>query len=68
MVNIVVNALIAGVLGAIAIYVAWGVCDAMLGTVTDPLLIVLIPLIPVSIGIVTIVGMFLLLTKIQAAV
>jgi hypothetical protein len=65
MVNVVVNALISGILGAIAIYVAWSITDTLSGCVTDPLLLVLIPLIPISIGIVTIVGMFMLLTKIQ---
>jgi hypothetical protein len=65
MVNVVVNALISGILGAIAIYVAWSITDTLSGSVTDPLLLVLIPLIPISIGIVTIVGMFMLLTKIQ---
>lgn len=64
MTNIVINALVAGLLGAIAITACqqmitaqdttgWGMTGTMFG------------LIPTVVGIVTIVGMFVLLTKVR---
>jgi len=64
MVSTIVNALIAGILGAIAIVVVSEIVDQF--ELSDPILAVIVPIIPVVIGVVVIVGMFMLLTQMKA--
>lgn len=64
MVGTIINALVAGILGSIAIVIVSEIVDSF--TLTDPILSVIVPIIPVVIGVVVIVGMFMLLTRLQS--
>lgn len=64
MVTTIINCLIAGILGALAIVIVSEIVDSFV--ITDPILTVIVPIIPVVIGVVVIVSMFMLLTRIQA--
>lgn len=64
MVTTIVNCLVAGILGALAIVIVSEIVESFM--LTDPILAVIVPIIPVVIGVVVIVGMFMLLTRLQA--
>ena len=64
MVTTIINCLVAGILGALAIVIVSEIVDQF--ELTDPILAVIVPIIPVVIGVVVIVGMFMLLTRLQA--
>lgn len=64
MVTTIINCLVAGILGALAIVIVSEIVDSF--ALTDPILAVIVPIIPVVIGVVVIVGMFMLLTRLQA--
>jgi len=63
-VTTIINCLVAGILGALAIVIVSEIVDQF--ELTDPILAVIVPIIPVVIGVVVIVGMFMLLTRLQA--
>ena len=65
MVTTIINCLVAGILGALAIVIVANIVEEMV--VEDPILLVIMPIIPVVIGVVVIVGMFMLLTRLQGA-
>lgn len=64
MVTTIINCLVAGILGALAIVIVSEIVDSFV--MTDPILLVIVPIIPVVIGVVVIVSMFMLLTRLQA--
>ena len=67
MVNTVINALIAGILGAISISVTHTIVSGENTTNWSPATQSMFGLIPTVVGIVVIVGMFVLLSQIRGA-
>ncbi len=67
MTNTIINALVAGLLGAIAIAVSMKIIMGQDTSGWDTATITMFILIPTVIGIVVIVGLFMLLTKVRGA-
>ena len=67
MVTTVINVLVAGILGAIAIVIVHNVVSAQNLDAMDPALSAIMEIIPMVVGVAVIVGIFVLLTQIRGA-
>lgn len=65
MIDQLINAIIAGVLGMVGFVVVQGLLDSLTTTTWGALSRAIVPLIPPVIAILVVIGMFLLLVKIR---
>lgn len=66
MIDMLINALVAGILGMIAFVVVQGLFDSLDTSTWSSLSIAIVPLIPPVIAIITVVGLFLGLSKLRS--
>ena len=66
MIDMLINALVAGILGLIAFVVVQGLFDSLDTSTWSSLSIAIVPLIPPVIAIITVVGLFLGLSKLRS--
>ncbi|KKN11655.1 hypothetical protein LCGC14_1024290 [marine sediment metagenome] len=66
MIDMLINSLVAGILGMIAFVVVQGLFDSLNTATWSALSIAIVPLIPPVIAIITVVGLFLGLSKLRS--
>jgi len=66
MIDMLINALVAGILGMIAFVVVQGLFDSLDTSTWSSLSLAIVPLIPPVIAIITVVGLFLGLSKLRS--
>jgi hypothetical protein len=66
MVDMLINSLVAGILGMIAFVVVQGLFDSLDTSTWSALSVAIVPLIPPVIAIITVVGLFLGLSKLRS--
>ena len=67
MINTIVNAMVAGILGGFAIVILQGLISSQSTAGWIPVLGTIFGYIPVVVGVIVIIGMFMLLTKLRGA-
>jgi hypothetical protein len=66
MVDMLINSLVAGILGMISFVVVQGLFDSLDTSTWSALSVAIVPLIPPVIAIITVVGLFLGLSKLRS--
>ena len=66
MVDMLINSLVAGILGMIAFVVVQGLFDSLDTSTWSSLSVAIVPLVPPVIAIITVVGLFLGLSKLRS--